>query len=111
MPNFLCVQRSLPSGDTEKPSPTEMQEWHARFSAWQEKFKDNIVDMGGKLGAGKLVTSEAYPDGPFVEIKELVGGYMILSAETLDEAAVVAGDFPGLVSPGSGVEVIEVHTG
>ena len=70
MPKFLCVQRSLPSGDTEKPSPTEMQEMHARFSAWQEKFKDNIVDMGGKLGAGKLVTSGAGPDGPFVEIKE-----------------------------------------
>ncbi len=110
MPNFLCIQRSLPSEDSEKPSPTEMQEMYAKFGAWQQKFKDNLVDMGGKLGAGKLVTSGAAPDGPFVEVKELVGGYMIVSAKTLDEAVDVARECPGLVSPGSGVEVIEIHT-
>ncbi len=110
MPNFLCMQRSLPSGDAEKPSPAEMQEMYAKFGAWQEKFKDNLVDMGGKLGAGKLVTAGAAPDGPFVEVKELVGGYMIVSAETLDEAIDVARECPGLVGPGSGVEVIEIHT-
>ena len=111
MPNFLCMQRSLPSGDAEKPSPAEMQEMYAKFGAWEKKFKDNLVDMGGKLGAGKLVTAEAPPDGPFVEVKELVGGYMIVSAETLDEAAEVARECPGLVSNGSGVEVIEIQTG
>jgi hypothetical protein len=84
---------------------------YARFGAWQAKYKENLVDMGGKLGAGKLVTAEAVPDGPFVEVKELVGGYMIVSAENLDEAANVARECPGLVSPGSGVEVIEIHTG
>ena len=36
---------------------------------------------------------------------------MIVSAETLDEAIAVARECPGLVSPGSGVEVIEIHTG
>ena len=111
MPRFLCVQRSLPGGDAEKPSPAQMQEMYAKFGAWQEKFKDNLLDMGGKLGDGKLVTEGAAPDGPFVEVKELVGGYMIVSAETLDEAADVARGCPGLVSPGSGVEVIEIHTG
>ncbi len=111
MPNFLCIQRSLPSGDADKPSPTEMQEMYAKFGAWQAKFKDNIVDMGGKLGAGKLVTAGAAPDGPFVEVKELVGGYMIVSAATLDQASDVARECPGLVTPGSGVEVIEIHSG
>ncbi len=110
MPNFLCIQRSLPSEAGEKPSPSEMQEMYVKFGAWQQKFKENLVDMGGKLGAGKLVTTEAAPDGPFVEVKELVGGYMIVSAATLDEAANVARECPGLVSPGSGVEVIEIHT-
>ena len=111
MPNFLCVQRSLPVGASERRSPSEMQEMYAKFSAWQEKFKDQLVDMGGKLGAGVLVTDGAAPDGPFVEVKELVGGYMIVSAETLDQAATVARECPGLVSPGSGVEVIEIHSG
>jgi hypothetical protein len=87
-----------------------MQEMYAKFGAWQQKFKDNLVDMGGKLGAGELVTADAASDGPFVEVKELVGGYMIVSAETLDEAIHVARECPGLVGAGSGVEVIEIHT-
>ncbi len=110
MPNYLCVQRSLPGGDDEKPSPAQMQEIYSRFNDWREKFQDNLVDMGGKLGAGKLVTAESASDGPFVEVKELVGGYMIVSASSLDEAIEVARACPGLVRPGSGVEVIEIQT-
>ena len=115
MPKYLCMQRSLKSesasggGGGEKPSPAQMQEMYAKFGAWQEKFKDSVVDMGGKLGAGKLVTAEGQSDGPFVEVKELVGGYMIVSADTLEGAIEVARECPGLVRPGSGVEVIEIH--
>ena len=111
MPNYLCVQRSLSKTPSQPPSPAEMQEMYAKFGAWQEKFSANLVDMGGKLGDGRLVTAESQTDGPFVEVKELVGGYMILKADTLDEASEVARQFPGLVRPGSGVEVIEIHTG
>jgi len=103
------MQRNLPGGESRKPSPAEMQEMYSKFRAWQEKFQANLVDMGGKLGAGRLVTEPA-ADGPFVEVKELVGGYMILSAQSLDEAITVAREFPGLVHPGSGVEVIEIRT-
>ena len=109
MPKYLCMQRSLPGGDSRKPSPGEMQEMYSKFRTWQEKFQANLVDMGGKLGAGRLVTTEPAPDGPFVEVKELVGGYMIVSAQSLDEAITVARGCPGLVRPGSGVEVIEIH--
>ncbi|MBW2462116.1 MAG: hypothetical protein JRH11_10755 [Deltaproteobacteria bacterium] len=109
MPKYLCMQRSLKSDGGEKPSPAQMQEMYAKFGAWQEKFKDSVVDMGGKLGGGKLVTAEGQSDGPFVEVKELVGGYMIVSAETLEGAIEVARECPGLVRPGSGVEVIEIH--
>jgi len=109
MPKYLCMQRNLSGGGSEKPSPTQMQEMYSRFGAWREKFKDNLVDMGGKLGAGRLVTVEPATDGPFVEIKELVGGYMIVSAKSLEEAITVARECPGLVRPGSGVEVIEIH--
>ena len=109
MPKYLCLQRSLPGGENKKPSPAEMQEMYSTFRTWQEKFQANLVDMGGKLGAGRLVTEPA-ADGPFVEVKELVGGYMIVSAQTLEEAITVARGCPGLVRPGSGVEVIEIHT-
>lgn len=110
MPKYLCMQRSLPSRGGEKPSPAQMQEMYAKFGAWQAKFKKNLVDMGGKLGSGKLVTAESAADGPFVEVKELVGGYMIVSADSLEEAIEVARECPGLVRPGSGVEVIEIHS-
>lgn len=111
--NYLCVQRSLPGGGGgggEKPSPAQMEEMYAKFNAWKEKFKDNIVDMGGKLGEGKMVTSEGVSDGPFAETKEVIGGFMIVSAESLEEAIEVASGVPGLVRPGSGVEVRVIHT-
>jgi len=110
MPKYLCLQRSLARGAAERPSPAQMQEMYAKFAAWQQKFKTNLADMGGKLGRGKLVTSDPAPDGPFVEVKELVGGYMIVSADSLEEAIAVARECPGLVGPGSGVEVIAIHT-
>ena len=110
MPKYLCLQRSLPGGGAQEPSPAQMQEMYARFGAWQEQFKKNIVDLGGKLGDGKLVAEKSAEDGPFVEVKELIGGFMILSADSLDEAIEVARALPGLVRPGSGVEVVEIRT-
>jgi YCII-related domain len=110
VPKYLCLQRRLTTGPTERPSPAQMQEMYASFRAWQQQFEKNLVDMGGKLGHGRLETAGPIPDGPFVEIKELIGGYMIVSADSLDAAIVVARGCPGLVGPGSGVEVIEIRT-
>jgi hypothetical protein len=112
MPKYLCLQRSLPGGEvraSENPSPAQMQAMYAQFNEWRQKFERNLVDMGGRLGQGRVVTSQPPPDGPFVELKELVGGYMIVSATNLEEAVAVASGCPGLVRPGSGVEVIEIR--
>ena len=111
MPKYLCLQRALPGGDQEgdKPSPTEMQAIYAKFTEWRQKFQDSLVDLGGRLGTGRLVTAELVPDGPLIEIKELVGGYMIVSAASLEEAIEIARGCPGLARPGSGVEVIEIR--
>lgn len=111
MPRYLCLQRNLPTAapDAEKPSPAQMQAMYAKFNEWREKFSDKLTDTGGRLGAGRLVTTQPASDGPFVEVKELVGGYMIVSAASLEEATQVARECPGLVRPGSGVEVIEIH--
>ncbi len=108
--NYLCIQRNQP-GNGEKPSPAKMEEMYAAFNAWKEKFQENIVDMGGKLkGPGKIVTSEGATDGPFVEAKEVIGGYMIVSAESMEEAMEVARQSPGTAFPGSSVEVREINT-
>ena len=110
MPKYLCLQRNVPGRKPQPPSPAQMQQMYAQFGAWMDEFKGNLADMGGKLGAGKLVAGEPPADGPFVEVKELVGGYMIVSAENIDAAITVARACPGLVGPGSGVEVIEILT-
>jgi hypothetical protein len=106
------LQRSLSGGEPEggKPSPAEMQAMYAKFNEWRERFQQNLTDMGGRLGSGRLVTSQPAPDGPFVEVKELVGGYMIITAETIEDAIEVARHCPGLVSRGSCVEVIEIRS-
>jgi hypothetical protein len=108
MPKFLCVQRSFPVTDDHKASPSDMQAMYAKFGEWMETYKANLVDPGGKVGDGKLVTDDKQ-DGPFVEVKELVGGYMIVEAADLAGAIEVAQACPGLVRPGSGVEVLEIH--
>lgn len=107
--NYLCIQRSQ-AGDCEMPSPSEMEEMYAKFHTWKEKFDHNIVDLGGRLAGGSVVNSKGATDGPFMESKEIVGGFMIISAESLEEAIQVARECPGVVSPGSSVEVREIQT-
>lgn len=68
--------RGAPAGGAV---PAQMQEMFASFNAWREKFKDQIVDLGGKLkGGGKILTTSGVTDGPFVEMKEVIGGYMVV---------------------------------
>jgi hypothetical protein len=112
MPRYLCLQRNLSGGGRgdDQPSPAQMQAMYEKFNGWREKFRTNLVDLGGRLGAGGLALPDPAPDGPFVELKELVGGYMIVSASNLDEAIAIARQCPGVVRPGSGVEVIEIRS-
>jgi hypothetical protein len=67
--------------------------------------------MGDKLNSdGRVGTASGVADGPFVEAKEVVGGYMIVSANSMDEAVEVARQSPGVGMPGSSVEVREIST-
>jgi hypothetical protein len=82
---------------------------YAAFGAWREKFNANIVDMGGKLKpGGKILSASGVTDGPFAEAKEIVGGYMVVAAENYDRALDVVRECPGVVRPGSSVEIREI---
>ena len=108
MPKYLFLQRSQPV-TRDQPSPAQMQEMFAAFNAWKEKFKDNILDMGGRLKpGGSVVTASGPTDGPFVESKEIVGGYMFVSADSFEQALAVARESPPALMPGSSVEIREV---
>lgn len=113
MPKYLCIRRNQPlqSREGQKPSPAQMDEMYAKFNDWKAKFQQNIVDMGGKLNrSGKILTSEGAIDGPLVEAKEIVGGFMILAAKNLEEAMEVARECPGAVMPGGSLEIREICT-
>ena len=105
---YLCLHRSVPR-ERQQPTPAQREEMYAVFSAWKEKFKANLLDMGGSLKPdGKVLTASGVTDGPFAETKEIVGGYMLVSAETFDQALAVARESPGLMMPGSSIEIREV---
>ena len=112
---FLCLQKSVaqpdsatPSGAGEKPSAAEMSEMYERFNAWRETFADNIVDLGAKLTGPMRVASTDDPGGTGAENRETFGGYMIISANSLDEAVEIARGCPGIVGPGSNLFVREI---
>jgi hypothetical protein len=105
---YLVFLRSAPSHQ-EPPSPEQMKEMYAAFRAWSEKFKANIVDMGGKLKpGGKILTSSGATDGPFAEAKEVIGGYMVVAADNVERAIEITRECPGVVRPGASIEIREI---
>ena len=96
---YLFLHRSQPGHGHGEPSPEQMQAMFAKWNAWKEKFKDNIVDWGDKLKSeGKIVSTSSVSDGPFVEVKEIIGGFMIVSAESLEQAVAIAQEMPASAS-------------
>jgi hypothetical protein len=107
MANFMFVYRH----GTEtylRLSPEEMQKhmqkWHAWINegfqkGWMVNPGDGLKQEGRVVDAGKVVT-----DGPFVEAKEIVGGFSIVRADAIDAAAEIAKGCPCLLTGGK-VEV------
>ena len=76
---------------------------------FSQEFKDQIVDMGDKRKpGGRVVSASGAVDGPFVEVKEVIGGYMIVSADDYDGAIAVIRACPALESPGVTMEIREL---
>jgi hypothetical protein len=99
MANFLFVYRG--GADAEaKMTPEEMQQNTQKWVAWVAA----AMSEGWMLNAGDALTPEGrlvsahniVTDGPFVESKEIVGGYSIVQAENIDAAAELAKGCPGL---------------
>lgn len=104
----MCILRNE-SGGCEKPSPSEMEAMYAKYQAWQDKFADNILDMGGALSSeGATIKADEVKDGPFIELKEIVGGYMLLTAENLQEAVEVIKASPMVENPATSLELREI---
>ncbi|MEO0897930.1 MAG: YciI family protein [Bacteroidota bacterium] len=106
MNEFMMIFRHVPVADYV-PSPEAIQESIKTWQDWiggiaaQGKFvsTNQLSDVGKTVMPDKVVT-----DGPYAEIKEIVGGYMIVKAEQMDEAIEMAKGCP-IFSYGGHVEV------
>jgi hypothetical protein len=107
MANFLFVYRGGDE-DYQTMAPDEIQKMMQKWSDWigDAMRKGWMTDPGDALGPeGRVVNAEkVVTDGPFVESKEIVGGYSVVKAETIDAAAELAKGCPGLLTGGK-VEV------
>jgi hypothetical protein len=104
MPSFLFVYRNQPY-DMSQVSPEQMQQSMDRWTKWiGQGFAEGwLLDAGDALmPEGRVVKStQAVTDGPFVESKELVGGFSVIKAESFDEAVRRAKTNPNIVEGGS----------
>ena len=79
-------------------SKEEIQAVIDRFYMWYDRLvAEGKFKTGHRLATGgKLVTRTGITDGPFAETKEIIGGYWLIVAGSLDEAATVAAGNPCL---------------
>jgi hypothetical protein len=95
--------------------PAEMQKMMASMSAedrrksmgewevWMKKNMTHFTDPGAPVGKTKQVAA-----GGATDIKNDIGGYSIIQAESHAAAAAMLGDNPHLRMPGARVEVMEI---
>jgi hypothetical protein len=96
MEEFLFVVRGY---DFKNASPEEMEKRMMAYRPWMEKMTQAGRYKGGQPlepGTGRWVQNKntVLTDGPFLESKELVGGYVIVLAKDYDEAVAFAKDCP-----------------
>ena len=94
-----------------KLSPEEMQQHMEKWNSWIGKMREEGIYKAGNplereaqtiAGMERIVT-----DGPFAEAKEVVGGYIIITAQSMDHAVQTGKGCP-IFENGGRVEVRQV---
>jgi hypothetical protein len=102
MAKFMLILNSGPS-PWKDLSPEEIQRKVERYQAWGERMRasgrhvagEKLAEDGGKLvnlRNGRLTVV----DGPYSEAKEIVGGFLVLRAESDEEVVDLLRDCPML---------------
>jgi hypothetical protein len=111
MKDFLLLFRgkdTAPDASLEQIQ-AQMQKW----MDWLNGIAAEKKYMGGNrlMQTGKTVsgTKKVVSDGPFIEGKEMLGGYIIIAVENYDEAVAIANNCPILESETGSVEIREIR--
>ena len=110
MKEFLLVFRRSEVSADPQPSPEQLQAMMKPWQDWMGNIaaQNKLVDSGNRLSSdGRVVKSDTViTNGPYVEMKEAIGGYIIVRADSIDEAAELSKDCPILKMNGN----VEVRT-
>ena len=98
MDDFLFVFKNCDE-DYSNITPEQMQQRMGNYAGWMEKLMAQGRYKGGAAlqpDTGRLVKdkSTVLTDGPFLESKEIIGGYALISAKDYDEAVAFAKECP-----------------
>ncbi len=113
MKEFMYIFRNTKEAEIAyvNMSPKEMEEDMKRWNEWMGKLAENGNLVGGQplLPEGKVVRpGMKITDGPFIEAKDVVGGYLVVKAKDLNEAIKISDGCPMYFSPTASVEVREI---
>jgi len=111
MDEYLLIFRH--EDGTKVASPEQLQIWMKQTMDWLNgiaaKGKFDGRGNGLLFSDSKVVWHKGVvTDGPFGEIKETIGGFVIVKAESADEAAEFAKGCPVLQGDGNSVEVRKI---
>lgn len=91
---------SMPGEDRKKIETTGMEAW----GKWMQDHAAHILDNGGPLGKTKKADMSGVSD-----TKNALSGYVVVQAETHDEAAQMFENHPHFtIFPGTSVEIVEI---
>ena len=98
MSAFMYLFRSNPTA-FRSMSPEQMQQAMKRWTDWKNELeKDGHIKLVGERldGGGRVVRgkAKAVTDGPYVEVKDFVQGYLAIEAKDLDQATELAKGCP-----------------
>ncbi len=112
MKEYLLLFRGG-DGASAQQSPEKSQQHMKRWATWIEDLaKQGKFVSAQPLGEkGKLVagTKKVVTDGPYMEAKEMIGGYLICKADSFDSAVSISNDCPILEFDNGTVEVREIR--
>jgi hypothetical protein len=109
MKEFMMIFRNEMKTGTDAPSAEQMQAVLKQWQQWILQIVENgkFVSVNRLLPEGKTLKPDSeVKDGPYAEAKEIVGGYVIAKASTLEEAVEMAKSCPVLKNGGK----VEVRT-